>query len=150
MADPAAVLRPALRAYLKAKAGVITSFGSKTVKVFDKIPPPNSGMPYIWIAGLFVDDALADCMDNAEVDLQVDVWSLTDPPAFTEAETIGAAVKAAVAAIADNGDSPPPLSVSGWRVVAVEPLSTNYVTDESDAKTVHGILRFQISLDQVG
>jgi hypothetical protein len=146
MADPSAVLRLALRDYLKHETGIATAFGSATVKVFDKLPTPNAGMPYLFIQPFFVDDALAECMDDAEVDVSIDVWSLTDPPGLTQAETIAAAVKAALHSL--DGDSPR-MPLSGWRCVAVENVNTQYLTDPSDGKTVHAVILTRLSLDQV-
>jgi hypothetical protein len=146
MADPSPVLRPALRSYLKNETGIATAFGSATVKVFDKLPPPNTGMPYLFMAGFFVLDELADCIDAAEVDVQIDVWSLTDPPGFIQAETIAKAVKAALYAL--DGDSPR-MPLAGWRAVSVETVSTQYLTDPSDGKTVHAVILTRLSLDQV-
>lgn len=148
MSDPSSVLGPALKAWLETDTEVIAAFGSKPVKVFDVLPPPNEGSPYIFLAGGFVIDALADCYDAAEVDLQVDVWSLTSPPGFNVARRIAAAVKASLKRTEDTGDSPA-FTLSGHRVVSAEPLSTNYLTDPSDGKTVHAVIAVRLSIDPI-
>lgn len=146
MADPSAVLRAALRSYLKNESGIGSAFGSSTVKVFAKLPPANEPMPYLFIQPFFVADDLAECMDNAEVDVSIDVWSLTDPPGLTQAETIAAAVKAALHSL--DGDSPR-MPLAGWRCVAALTVNTQYLTDPSDGKTVHAVILTRLSLDQV-
>lgn len=147
MSDPAGVLREALYDYLIADAEVIASFGAADVKIYKTLPPVNAHSPYIFIAGLFVRDDIAECIDAAEVDLQIDVWSLTDPPGFTEAEAVAKAVKASLAGLEDTGDSPG-LTLAGHRIVWVQPTSTNYLTDPSDGKTVHAVILATLSIDQ--
>jgi hypothetical protein len=148
MSDPALELRPALRDWIKADTEVVAAFGAREVKVFAVIPLPNTPMPYVLIAGMFGEDHLADCYDAAILELQLDVWSLTTPASFTEAERIAKAVKAAVGRLAYDGDSPT-FSISGHRVVAVENLSTEYLTDRSDGKTVHALIRSRLTIDPV-
>lgn len=146
MSNPAAVLRPALEAWLRSDAGVIASFGSKPVKVYKTLPPVNAVAPYIFLAGFSVLDDISECLDATEVDLQVDVWSLTNPPGFAEAETIAEAVKAALLTIED-GASSPAFTISGFRVVSAQPISTDYLTDPSDGKTVHAVIRISYAID---
>lgn len=143
-ADPCGVLRPALRTWLKADAAVIAAFEAKTVKVFAGFPPANTAKPYVVIASLFASPLIADCFAGSEVDYQLDVWSLTDPPGFAEAAAIAPAVAVAAAAIADP-DSPA-FEIDGWSVKAVAPISTSYLTDPSDAKTAHALIRGRITL----
>lgn len=146
MSDPALELRPALKDWIKADTEVVTAFGVREVKVFAVLPTVNTAMPYVAIAGFFIEDETADCYDAAIVNLQLDVWSLITPAGFTEAERIGRAVKAAVLRAVDDGDSPA-FTVSGQRIVSVEPVSTQYLPDLSDAKTVHGIINMRLSVD---
>lgn len=149
MSDPASVLRPALRDWLATDTAVIGAFGSKTVKVFERLPPVNAGSPYIFLAGFLVDDDAAECLDAVQVELQVDVWSLTTPPGFAEAEAIAKAVAASLLRLeADVGNSPQ-FSIAGHRVVAVQLGSTQYLTDPSDGKTVHAVIRATLSVDPV-
>lgn len=148
MSDPSGPLRLALEPWLRADAGVIAAFAGKPVKVFNKLPPIDAKAPYLFIAGFFVLPELADCMDNAEVDVQVDVWSLTNPPGFAEAERLAPAVVSAMQDTEDTGQSPA-FSVTGWRVVSALPVSTTYLTDPSDGKTVHAVTLTRLSLDRV-
>ena len=85
MSDPSAELRPALEAWLRGNAAVITAFAGKPVKIYGASKPPvNTIAPYVVIPGLYIGDALADCIDATEIELAVDVWSLTDPPGYAE------------------------------------------------------------------
>lgn len=144
MSDPASALRPVLEAALRADAGVNAAFQGKRVKIYGSLPPVNAAAPYIYLAGLSCDDRLADCYDAATVSLQIDVWSLTDPPGFDEAERIAAAVKACLATMT----TAPPALV-GHRIVSVLPLSTDYLTDPSDGMTVHAVIRADLTIDPV-
>lgn len=148
MSDPTDVLNPALKAWIETDAEVIAAFGGKPVKVFDLLPPPNEATPYVFLASAFVLDDEAECYDAAEVDFQVDVWSLTSPPGFAAARRIAKAVKAAIRRTEDTGDSPA-FTISGHRVVATEVVSTNYLTDPSDGKTVHAVIATRLSVDPI-
>lgn len=148
MSDPIDVLSPALKTWIETDTEVIAAFGGKPVKVFDLLPPTNEATPYVFLASAFVLDGEADCYDAAEVDLQVDVWSLTSPPGFTVARRIAKAVKAAIKRTEDTGDSPA-FTISGHRVVAAAVVSTNYLTDPSDGKTVHAVIRATLSVDPI-
>jgi len=149
VSDPASVLRPGLADWLRDDTEVIAAFGGNTVKVFAKVPPINAAIPYVWIAGFDVEDDSAECLDATQVALQIDVWSLTTPPGFAEAESIAAAVRASMVRMADDGDSPL-FSISGFRVVAVQIDRTQYLTDPSDGKTVHAVIAATLSVDPVG
>lgn len=143
-ADPCALLRPALKAWIKADTAVIAAFAGKTVKVFAGFPPANTAKPYVVIASLFAAPLIGDCFAGSEVDYQLDVWSLTDPPGSAEAEAIAPAVAVAAVAMADP-DSPA-FGIAGWAVKAVQPISTSYLTDPSDGKTAHALIRGRITL----
>jgi hypothetical protein len=145
VSEPSAELRPALRTWLKADTEVAAAFGAKTVKVFAQLPAPNEGYPYVVIAGFFNEDEAADCYDAVIVNLQVDVWSLTSPPGFSEAETIAKAVKASLRRI-ELGSSPA-FTLASHRVVAVELNGTQYLTDPSDGRTVHAVINARLSVD---
>jgi hypothetical protein len=145
VSEPSAELRPALRTWLKADTEVVAAFGAKTVKVFAQLPAPNEGYPYVVLAGFFNEDEAADCYDAVIVNLQVDVWSLTSPPGFSEAETIAKAVKASLRRI-ELGSSPA-FTLTSHRVVAVELNGTQYLTDPSDGRTVHAVINARLSVD---
>jgi len=147
MSDPASVLRPALATWLRGDTEVRAAFGANTVKVFAKIPLVNEPMPYVWLAGFDVEDDSAECLDATQVVLQIDVWSLTSPPGFAEAEAIAAAVGAALKRIEEDVGNSPEFSISGFRVVAVQFDRTAYLTDPSDGKTVHAIISATLSVD---
>ena len=142
MSDPVDVLGPGLKAWLEADAEVIAAFASKAVKVFDEIPPADEHYPYVFLAGLDPDDATADCYDAAEVNVQADVWARSR----TVARRIAKAVKASIVRCEDTGDSPA-FTLAGQRVVAVQPLSTQYLNDPSDGRTIHAVIRATLSVD---
>lgn len=119
------------------------------MQVFSKLPPVNSIAPYIFLGGFFVDDDSAECLSATQVNLSIDVWSLTSPPGFTEAETIAKAVKAALQRMEEDVGNSPEFSISGFRVVAVQAQGTDYLTDPSDGKTVHAVIRATLSVDPV-
>lgn len=147
MSDPAGVLRPALADWLRADTGIIAAFGANAVRVYEQLPPTNAHKPYIFLAGFDIEDDTAECLDAVQVVLQLDVWSLTTPPGFAEAEAIAAAVKAALLLMdADAGHSPE-FTIAGFRVVAVQANATRYLTDPSDGKTVHAVIGATLSVD---
>lgn len=149
MSDPASILRPALADWLRDDTEIVSAFNGNAVKVFARIPPVNAGYPYIWLAGLDIEDDTAECLDATQAILQIDVWSLTSPPSFTEAETIAAAVKASLTRMEEDVGNSPEFSISGFRVVAVQHDRTQYLTDPSDGKTVHAMVRATLSVDPV-
>lgn len=149
MSDPASVLRPGLATWLRTDTEIVTAFGSSTPQVYAKLPPINAAYPYIFIAGMDVESDDAECLRASQVILQIDVWSLTIPPGFTEAETIAKAVKSAIYRLqADVGNSPQ-FSISGFRVVDAQVDRTSYLTDPSDGKTVHAVISATLSVDPV-
>lgn len=147
MSDPSGELRSACETLLKADAGVIAAFGSKPVKVFAKLPVTNIAKPYVVISGFSVSPDLADCFDSAETDAQIDIWSLTDPPGYAEAEALGAAVQAALAPVDGDGQPILPFTLTGHRLSSVLPLGTDYLDDPSDGMTVHGVVRLRFATD---
>jgi hypothetical protein len=148
MSDPSAPLREGLKTWIRADTEVVAAFGSSQVKVFATLPTVNTAPPYVFIDGFFVEDDAADCYDGAIVDGNFHVWSLTTPPGFAQAETIAKAVKASIKRTEDTGDSPA-FTLSGYRVTAVELVSTQYLTDPSDGKTVHAVIAARLSVDPV-
>ena len=95
MSDPCAQLRPALKAMLRADPGVLVAFGMSPVQVVD-FAGPNLKVPYVIIGEAGATPELAECIDGAEADATLHVFSRTQPPAFTEAAAIAAAITAAV------------------------------------------------------
>jgi hypothetical protein len=144
MADPSGLLRAALKPWIKTDAAVIAAFAAQTVKVFALLPPPNSAKPYVFLAGFSLDPILAQCFHGGEILYQVDVWSLTDPPGFAEAERIAPAVADCLNRLADP-DSPA-FAIVGWAVKASPPPTIDYLTDPSDGKTTHAIIRGRLTL----
>ncbi len=148
MSDPAGEIRAALEPWLRGWTSIRQAFGSKTVKVYKTLPPPDATAPYLFIAGMTTLDDSAECLDSAEVEVQVDVWSLTSPPGFTEAEAIAAAARDAIVATEVTGDSPA-FTLTNFRVVAAQHVSTTYLTDPSDGKTVHAVILTRLYVDRV-
>lgn len=146
MSDPSSELRPALRTWIKADTEVVAAFGAREVKVFAFIPKPNTASPYVVISGFFNEDEEADCYGAVIANVQVDVWSLTTPAGFAEAEGIVEAVKASLKRTEDTGDSPA-FTLSNHRVVAVELVSTQYLVDPADGLTVHAVITARLSID---
>jgi hypothetical protein len=149
LTDLAGDLREGLEPYLRGDTGVIAAFAGKAIKIFRTLPPVNAVSPYGFIAGLLVREDRAECLTAFEVDVQLDVWSLTSPPGFSEAQAVGSAFVAALRAMEDIGESPPAFSLAGWRIVTVGEISANYLTDPSDGKTVHGVVTATLSVDLV-
>lgn len=138
MSDPAAELRSAIVDTLKADSGVIAAFASAAKRIYPGPPPTGAPMPYILIPNISVLPDIAECIDGAETDVQIDIWSRMDPPAFDEAQRIGAAAQAAA------------LSITGLpnhRIMGVWPISTDYLQDPSDAQAVHGVVRVRYSTE---
>ena len=117
MSIPARELRAALEPWLRNYSAVVAAFGAKPVRVFGQLPAVNVPAPYLAIAGLKVRLEPVECLDSCEADLQIDAWSLTDPPGFVEAEALADACVQALQAIVDDGS--PGFSLDGYRVVAV-------------------------------
>jgi hypothetical protein len=144
MSDPTLELGPGLKTWLEGSTEVIAAFGAAPVLVFDDTPPTNQAKPYLYIAGLDPDDDSAECLDATQVALQLDAWTKTR----AEARRLLRAAKVRVLAMADDGDSPL-FTISGFRVVAVQAVRTQYLTDPSDGKTIHGLLEALLSIDPV-
>jgi hypothetical protein len=148
MSDPAQLLGPAIKTWLRADTDVRTAFGANAVRVFDGYPPANQPKPYVLLAGLDVEQDEADCLEAVQVPLSIDIWSLTNPSGFDEARRLGAAVQTALRRMQDGGDSPA-FAIAGYRIVSVQFDRTQYLTDPSDGKTVHGIVQATLSVDPV-
>lgn len=147
MTIPAGELRAALEPWLRNYAAVVAAFDAKPVRVFGQLPAVNVPSPYLVIAGLSVRLDPVECLDSCEADLQLDAWSLTDPPGFAEAEALADAAVEALQAIL--GDGSPGFVIPGFRVVAVYNIETQFLTDPSDGKTVHGVISATLSIDPI-
>ena len=147
MSDPALELGPALATWLRADTEIIAGFGINTVRVFDKLPQPNTSMPYITIDGLDVDDDTAECLDATQVILNIGVWSLPADGDRAQARRLARAVQSALRRMEEDVGNSPEFSIAGFRVVAVQYDRTSYLTDPSDGKTVHAVIRATLSVD---
>ena len=139
MSDPCAQLRPALKAMLRADAGVLAAFGMSPVQVVD-FPGPNLKVPYVIIGEAGATPELAECIDGAEADVTLHVFSRMQPPAFTEAAAIAAAITAAILGA--------PLDLAAHAVANVEPVSARYLTD-ADTVTAHAVLIFRFNTEAI-
>ena len=139
MSDPCAQLRPALKSMLRADPGVLVAFGMSPVRVVD-FAGANLSAPYVIIGEAGASPELAECIDGAEADVTLHVFSRTQPPAFTEAAAIAAAITAAVLSTA--------LDLADHAVAAVEPVSARYLTD-ADTVTAHAVLIFRFHTEAI-
>ncbi len=126
MSDPALELQAAIVGALKGNIGA--AVGSK---VYDQVPTAPI-FPYVTIGDCQVLPDKADCIDGAEVSLQIDVWSRA--VGYPESKTIAAAV---LSKLDDK-----PLSVSGHDVIVFQHQSTNYLRDQ-DGLTRHAAISFR-------
>lgn len=148
MSDPALLLGPALAAWLRADTEVRAAFGSNAVKVLDKLPQPNTPMPYVTVDGTDVDDGLeAECLDAVEVFVTLGVWSLPSDGDRTEARRLCAAIRTSLALMLSSVGHSPEFTIAGYRVRGVYDVRTQYLTDPSDGKTIHGVIAATLSID---
>jgi hypothetical protein len=147
MSDPALELGPALAAWLRADTEVVAAFGSNTVRILDKLPQPNTDMPYVTIDGLDVDDDSAECLDASQVVLNIGVWSLPNDGDKAEARRMAKAIKTAILRMQEDVGNSPEFSISGFRVVAAQYDRTAYLVDPSDNKTIHAVINATLSVD---
>lgn len=147
LSDPSAALRPALAEWLRDDTDVIAAFGANPVRVLSKVPPTNQTPPYAFIPPFQVFDDSAECLDAVEVDVQVEAWSLTTAPGYAEVEALCAALNTAMKRTEDTGDSPA-FSVSGWRVVSAQYISTTPLADLSK-KTAGSAVTYRLAIDPV-
>lgn len=138
MSDPAAELRTAIVTALKADSGVIAAFAAAARRIYPGPPPTGAPMPYIMIPNISVLPDIAECIDGAETDVQIDIWSRMDPPAFDEAQRIGAAAQVVALAIGDT---------ASHRMMGAWLLSADYLQDPGDAQAVHGVVRVRYSTE---
>lgn len=146
MADPSAVLRPALAEWLRADTDVIAAFGANPIRVLSKIPPTNQTPPYVFLPQFQVSDDSVECLSAVEVRVQVEAWSLTTAPGYAEVETLCAALSSAMKRT-EATDSPA-FSISGWRVVSAQYESTIPIADLSK-KTVGSAVIYRLAIDPV-
>ena len=133
MSDPAAELRPELKTMLRADAGVAQTFGAKPLQVVD-FAGPNLSPPYVILGDLGGSPQLAECIDGAETDITLHVFSRSEPPGYAEAAGIARAVEVAVL----SSD----LQLASHRICNVERVSGRYLTDP-DTVTAHAVLTFR-------
>lgn len=127
MSNPTPVLRAALIAALKADAGVAAAFDGDAVRVYD-VAPVNAGEAYIVVARIDVTGDPADCMDGADVQVQLDIWSLPTVRGFAQADAIAAAAGEALATT--------DLTLAGYRVVTAYEASALSLPDGERAHVV--------------
>lgn len=128
MSDPSLEVQSALVTALKAAGALPSIVGAR---VYDA-PPTSPTFPYVTLGDCQVLPDKADCIDGAELFLQVDVWSRA--VGYPEAKTIA---KAVVAKLDDQ-----PLSVTAHSVIVFEHQSTNYLRDP-DGLTRHAAITFR-------
>lgn len=128
MSDPSLDIQGAVVAVLKSVGALPSVVGGR---VYDAVPP-GATFPYISLGDGQVLPDKADCIDGAEVILQIDVWSRA--VGYPEAKAIA---KAVVAKLDDQ-----PLSVPGQDVIVFEHESTRYLRDP-DGLTRHAVITFR-------
>lgn len=128
MSDPSLEVQAAIVTALKAAGALPTVIGQR---VYDAAPA-NAVFPYITLGDCQVLPDKADCIDGAELILQVDVWSRAT--GYPETKTIA---KAVLAKLDDQ-----PISVAGQDIVVFEHQSTQYLRDP-DGLTRHAAITFR-------
>lgn len=128
MSDPSLEVQVAIVAALKSAGALPAVIGAR---VYDA-PPASPTFPYITLGDCQVLPDKADCIDGAELFLQVDVWSRG--VGYGEAKTIANAV---VVKLDDQ-----PLTVAAHSVIVFEHQSTNYLRDP-DGLTRHAAITFR-------
>lgn len=144
MSDPTGEIRTAVLAALKANAGVASAFGANKKRIYNWSPVSAARQviapPYIIVQTANVAPYLAECLDGAETEITVDIWSLTDPPGTAEAEVFAPVVQAALLAI----DALP-----NHKITAAEPVRITYLIDPSDNSTAHAVVVVRFSTDPI-
>jgi hypothetical protein len=128
MSDPSLEVQAAIVTALKATGALPTVVGQR---VYDAAPA-NATFPYITLGDCQVLPDKADCIDGAEVFLQVDAWSRA--VGYPEVKAIA---KAVVVKLDEQ-----PLAVSGHNVIVFEHQSTQYLRDP-DGLTRHAAITFR-------
>lgn len=128
MSDPSLEVQAALVNALKSAGALPSVVGGR---VYDA-PPTSPIFPYVTLGDCQVLPDKADCIDGAEMFLQVDVWSRA--VGYPEAKTIA---KAVVDKLDDH-----PLAVAAHSVIVFEHQSTNYLRDP-DGLTRHAAITFR-------
>lgn len=128
MSDPSLEIQAAIAASLKSNGALPAVVGAR---IFDA-PPTAPTFPYITLGDCQVLPDKADCIDGAELSIQIDVWSRA--VGYVETKSIA---KAIVAKLDDQ-----PLSVAAHNVVVFEHQSTNYLRD-TDGLTRHAAITFR-------
>jgi hypothetical protein len=132
MSDPAEELQATVLQALRTDPRMAEAFAPQAVRVFDTAPT-NARGDYIIVGGDLV--LAIPGTDAAEIEVTLDVWSLTDPPGKAKAKRIGAAATAVVLEIAD---------LPSHLVKSALPSEAQYLTDRGDGLTAHGILKLEI------
>lgn len=128
MSDPSLEVQAAIVAALKTN-GALPAVVS--ARVYDSVPTAPV-FPYISLGDCQVLPDKAECIDGAELFLQIDVWSRA--VGFPESKQIA---KAIVVKLDDQ-----PLTVAGHDVVIFEHQSTQYLRDP-DGLSRHAALSFR-------
>src|SRR4051812_40258662 len=102
MSDPSLEMQAAVVAALKQSGALPAVVGAR---IYDSVPP-NATFPYVSLGDCQVLPDKADCIDGAELSLQIDVWSRA--VGYPEAKTIA---KAILAKLDDR-----PLTIAGHDV----------------------------------
>lgn len=130
MSDPSLEVQAAIVAALKSAGALPTVVGQR---VYDSVPTsPAAVYPYITLGDCQVLPDKSDCINGAELFLQIDVWSRS--VGYPETKTIA---KAVVAKLDDQ-----PISVTGYDVIVFEHQSTQYLRDP-DGLSRHAALTFR-------
>jgi hypothetical protein len=130
VSDPSAELMAAIKAALEADAALAAAMGGD-VKVYD-VGPTNARKPYLILANADVSPDEAECIEGAETDVTLDVWSLTEPPGQAQAMTIAAAAKAAMMGLAAD--------LPSHRLLDPIAVRVSHLIDLVDGKTAHSVV----------
>lgn len=128
MSDPSLEVQAAIVAALKTNGALPAVVGAR---VYDSVPTSPT-FPYVTLGDCQVLPDKAECIDGAELFLQIDVWSRA--VGFPESKQIA---KAIVVKLDDQ-----PLTVAGHDVVIFEHQSTQYLRDP-DGLSRHAALSFR-------
>lgn len=128
MSDPSLEVQKAIVAALKANGALPPEVGGR---VYDPVPA-NAKMPYVSIGPIQVLPDKADCIDGAELSIQIDVWSTR-----TDGQEAKVIAKAVVAKLDDK-----PLAVDDHDAIVFEHEVTRHLTDP-DGQTKHSAITFR-------
>jgi hypothetical protein len=130
MRDGSPELRAAVRAALRIDPDLLAAFAPGTVPVY-QIPPVNKRGAYFVLPGADVLELAGQGMDLSEPELALHLWSQTDPPGFTQVDTLGPLALAVI------------LGLAGTETASFYIRTADYVRGETltdpDGLTVHRI-----------